>query len=287
MGADGPGPVQPGEVHPALLRAVASVLRPLIRVFIAKGMTFPAFMRLAKRIYVEVAESDFPAAGKAQTDSRLHLLTGVHRKDIRSLRALRRDPAAPPPVLSRNAHMIALWTGAPDYRDDKGNPAPLPRLRPKGEGASFEGLVESVSKDVRARAVLDEWLRLGLVRLDEEGFVHLAGSAFVPQEDFGELAYYFGRNLRDHISASGHNLLGETPSMLERAVYYEKLTAESAEELAALARTLGSEVLVRVNRKAYEMSQRDKGQADATQRMSFGVYFFAGADDGSDGGEGK
>jgi hypothetical protein len=46
--------------------------------------------------------------------------------------------------------------------------------------------------------------------------------AFVPRDDFADLAYYFGRNLRDHIAASGHNLAGNEPPMLERAVYYEK-----------------------------------------------------------------
>ncbi|MGE3628168.1 MAG: DUF6502 family protein [Hyphomicrobiales bacterium] len=275
-------PAAPGGPHPALLRALRGLLKPLARVLIARGVTFPSFIRLAKAVYVEVAERDFPVRGKAQTDSRIHLLTGVHRKDIRALRApaLRHGAEAVRP--SRDARLIALWTGSPDYLDGEGSPMALPRQKSADGGPSFEGLVETVTTDIRARAVLDEWMRRGLVRLDEAGMVHLDAAATEPDETFGEIAYYFGRNLRDHAAASAHNLLAETPPMLERAVYYEKLTAPSAEELATLARSLGSDVLVRVNRKAFELARQDREKPGADRRISFGMYFFSGpGEDGS------
>ena len=273
----------PGEPHPALTQALHRLLRPLVRVLIAKGITFPALSRLLKQVYVDVARDEFPVPGKAQTDSRISLLTGVHRKDIKALREGKRSGDAPSPVLSRNAHLIALWTGAPDYIDGRGRPRALPRQRPKNGGASFEGLVASVSTDIRARAVLDEWVRQGLARVDEDDLVHLDMAAFVPSEEFADLAYYFGRNLRDHIAASSHNLLGGAPAMLERAVYYENLRPGSVDELAELSRELGSDALVRVNQKAYELAEKDKGAGDAAQRMTFGVYFYTGADEDRDG----
>ena len=267
------------------MQALHRLLRPLVRALIAKGITFPSLSRLLKQVYVEVARDEFPVPGKPQTDSRISLLTGVHRKDIKALRERPRGGDAPSPVLSRNAHLIALWTGAPDYIDGRGRPRALPRQRPKNGGPSFEGLVASVSTDIRARAVLDEWVRRGLARVDEDDLVHLDMTAFVPNEDFGDLAYYFGRNLRDHIAAAGHNLLGAKPAMLERAVYYEKLRPGSVEELAGYSRELGSEALVRVNQKAFELAERDKDAGDATRRMTFGVYFYTGPDNGPDGEE--
>jgi uncharacterized protein YbjQ (UPF0145 family) len=272
----------PGEPHPALLLALHRLLRPLVRVLIAKGITFPALLRLLKEAYVEVAQEDFPVSGKRQTDSRINLLTGVHRKDIKALRERRRGGDAPSPVLSRNAYLIALWTGAPDYLDTRGRPRPLPRQSAKDDGPSFDSLVESVSTDIRPRAVLDEWVRQGLARVDDDEFIHLDMAAFVPNEEFADLAYYFGRNLRDHIAASSHNLLGDEPSMLERAVYYEELRPRSVEELAALSRELGSDVLVKVNQKAFELSEQDKGSPEASERISFGVYFYTGPDDSQD-----
>lgn len=254
-----------------------------MRTLIAEGITFPSLSRLLKQVYVEVARDEFPVSGKPQTDSRISLLTGVHRKDIKALRERQRGGDAPSPVLSRNAHLIALWTGAPDYIDGRGRPRPLPRQRLKDGGPSFERLVASVSTDIRARVVLDEWVRQGLARVDEDGLVHLDMTAFVPKEDFADLAYYFGRNLHDHIAAASHNLLGAEPAMLERAVYYEKLSPRSAGELAGFSRELGSDTLVEVNQKAFELAERDKDAPDATQRITFGVYFFTGPDDGRDG----
>ena len=280
--AESPIPMTPGDPHPAVTRALLRLSRPLVRVLIANGINFQVLSRLLKAVYVDVAEREFPVDGKPQTDSRLSLLTGIHRKDIKTLRNKGHETESAPPVLSRNAHMIAIWTGAPDYLDERGRPRPLPRHRTASGGPSFEGLVDSVSKDIRARAILDEWLRIELVRLDEADMVYLNTEAFVPREDLGDLAYFFGRNLRDHIAASGHNLLGGDPPLLERAVYYEELQPKSVEELAVLARELGSDALVKVNQKAFELAQRDKNDPRATERMTFGVYFFGGPDDAQD-----
>ena len=271
--------IRPGEPPPALMGAITRLLRPLLKVFIAQGITLPVLTRLLKELYIEVAEASFPMPGRAQTDSRINLLTGVHRKDVRALRGRPREENQPSPVVSRNAQMISIWAGAPDYLDGRGRPRALPRT---GERPSFESLVETISKDIRPRVVLDEWLRLGLIHVDDKDFIHLNSAAFVPREDFDDLAYYFGRNLRDHIAASGHNLLGDTPPMLERAVYYEKLTPQSIAELAAYTRKLAMQTLVAVNKKAFELARRDKGAPGASQRMTFGAYFFSAADDAQD-----
>ena len=162
-----------------------------------------------------------------------------------------------------------------------GEPRPLPKT---GKAPSFESLVRSVSKDIRSRAVLDEWLRLDTVKVDDDGLIHLNNAAFIPREDFTDVAFYFGRNLRDHIAASGHNLLGNQPPMLERAVYYEGLTPESAADLAALSRETGSKALIEVNKKAFELSQRDAGNASASHRISFGVYFFSTSENSKESG---
>ena len=271
---------QPGGPSPAFLGALRRLLRPLVRVLIAQGVTFPALGKLLKEVYVDVAERDFPVAGRPQSDSRISLLTGVHRKDIKALRERDAGLAPASPLVSRNAKMLVVWTGDPAYLDERGRPRALPRHA--AEGPSFERLAESISKDIRARAVLDEWLRLGLVRLEDDDLVVLNSEAFVPREDFEDLAFYFGRNLHDHIAAAGRNLLGEKPPRLERAVYYDKLTPATVEALAALSREIGQDALLRFNRKAYELAEADEGKPDAEGRMSFGLYFHGEADEPSE-----
>ena len=139
---------------------------------------------------------------------------------------------------------------------------------------SFDRLVESVSKDVRPRAVLDEWLRLGIARLDEAGRVCLNHDAFVPEKGFDEKAYFFGRNIRDHVAAADHNLAGLVPPFLERAVFYDKLTAESVEALSEYGRKVGMETLLAMNREAMLKADQDAKEPDAKFRMTFGIYFY-------------
>ena len=122
--------------------------------------------------------------------------------------------------------------------------------------------------------MLDEWLRLDAVHLDEQDRVILNVDAFVPAGGFDEKVFFLGRNLRDHIAAGAHNLRGEGASMPERSVFYDELSEASQRELGELSEQLGMEALREVNRRAMALQERDRGQADARRRMTFGIYFF-------------
>lgn len=241
---------------------------------LSQGVTYPFFSDLLKGIFVEVAEKEFQLGDKPQTDSRISLLSGVHRKDVRRLRENPYSDESAPAVISLGALLVARWVGSPEYLDGEGNPKPLPRLASDGGACSFEGLVASVSKDIRSRAILDEWLRLGIAHIDEVDCVRLNTDAFIPEKGFDEKVYYLGSNIHDHMAACAHNLAGNKPPMLERSVYYDQLDAASVEELAALSRDLGMQALKKINRRALELQRKNAGQSDANQRMNFGVYFY-------------
>jgi hypothetical protein len=263
-----------GAVHPALIRALRRLLRPLIRLLIREGVTYSALSAMLKDVYVSVAERDYAAPDGRQTDSRISLLTGVHRKDVKRLRALADAESTGPPVaLSLSAQVIALWAGSPDFGDGLGVPRPLPRFAE--EGPSFEALVTRVSKDIRPRAVLDDWLERGLAHFDAQGRVVLDEAALVPREDFDQLAFYLGRNLHDHIAACDHNLTSGSVPLIERAVYYDRMTPEAVSRLRSLAHDLGMTALLTLNREANALAERQDGATEASQRMSFGVYFYA------------
>ena len=66
--------------------AVKRVLRPIIKLMLANQLTYTFAIDLLKTLYVEIAEHDFALDGKPQTDSRISLISGVHRKDVRRLR---------------------------------------------------------------------------------------------------------------------------------------------------------------------------------------------------------
>jgi hypothetical protein len=261
--------------QPPILAAIRQLLRPLVRLLLAHGITYPIFCDLVKSAYANVAEEEFRLASKPQTDSRISLLTGIHRREINRLR---NEPATVFELSQRasmSALLLAIWSGYPEYLDEQGQPVPLPRLASKAQKRSFEGLVQSVSKDFRPRVVLDEWLRQGIVRLDDEDRVTLCADAFVQPQDTEEKIYYFGKNIHDHLAATVHNLAGGDPPFMERCVFYDKLSADSAKQLADYSRLAGMKALHSVNKRAAELQKRDQGQADAVHRSNFGVYHYS------------
>ena len=260
-----------------VLAAVRRLLRPLVRLLISKGMGLPALTEVLKQVYVDVALTEFPTQGKKQTDSSISILTGVHRKDVKRLRTVNDKGPQAPRSISIGAQMVARWVGSPSTTDKKSRPLPLPRHAEAPGGPSFDALVAGISTDVRPRAVLDEWLRLGIAHLDKQERVVLNQMAFVPQKGLEEKAFYLGRNIHDHIAAASHNLLGEGNPQLERSVHYSALTPESAVELAGAAERVGMEALLELNRLALDLAAKDKGKKNATRRINFGLYFYKGA----------
>lgn len=260
----------------ALVAALRHLLRPLVRLLTAQSVTYPMLADLLKQIYVEVAAREFRLEGEAPTDSRVTLLTGVHRKDVKRLRTKRTDEGqAMPEMVALGAQLAAAWTTRKELRDRKGQPRPLPRLASQGGSRSFEGLVTSISKDIRARSLLDEWLRLGVVEIDDEDRVRLRTAAFVPSRGFDEKAFYLGHNLHDHAAAAAHNLQGAGRPFLERSVHYKGLEADSVAKLAALAEKHGMDAVQSVYRSAKDCEARDRKLEGAKQRFTFGIYFYS------------
>jgi Family of unknown function (DUF6502) len=276
----------------ALVRALRQVLRPLVRLMLARGITYPYLAELLKGLFVEVADKDFRLSDKPPTDSRVSLVSGVHRKDVSRLRAVLQTPDdIAPSVVSLGAQLVAHWLGSALYLDEAGQPKPLARFASEGGAMSFEALVASVNSDIRSRVVLDEWLRLGVVRLDDERRVCLNTEAFVPAKGFDEKAFYFGHNLHDHAAAAVHNLLGAPPTagagvaagaafapFMERSVHYDELSPESIARLARQSEELGMQALLAVNKTAMEAEQHDSTQGEGPQprqRMTFGIYFYS------------
>ena len=270
----------PTEVFASVLRGI---LRPLIRALIARGVTAPAFYRLTKQIYVEVADAEFSLDGERQTDSRISVLTGVHRRDVKEYRAeTPNSEAAVQTKVNAITSVLGRWLASADTTDANGRPRALAR---SGDG-SFDALVASVNKDVRPRTILDEMVRQELVEIDSDGLLHLRAEAFVGPDDIDQKVFFFGENVGDHIAAATDNLLSEDPRFLERAVFYNRLTPESVDAIEAAARDGGGALLSDLNRLAHARQEADVAADEGDERFRFGIFFYrtseeTGADDTS------
>jgi hypothetical protein len=262
-----------------LLKAARRLMRPLVRLMMRSGLTFPILADMLRSLFVEVAVNDILTDPKSRTDSRISLLTGVHRKEIRRLRELPADLASGvPDIVTLGSQVVARWVGTPLFTDEVGRPRPLVRIRQDATDSdpSFEALVESVTSDVRPRAVLDDLLGHGVVLMDSNDRVQLNAAAFIPRPGGEEQLFYFARNLHDHVAAAVANISASgAPRFLDRSVHYDRLTPEQAKELEGYARTAAMQTLLDVNRRALEMTEAIPDSVVlAPRRINLGIYVF-------------
>ncbi|WP_232821375.1 DUF6502 family protein [Acidithiobacillus ferrivorans] len=212
-----------------LKTAVLAILRPLIRYLIGQGWTYGALADALKMVYVAEAGQHYgEAAGRPLTDSRISLLTGIHRKEVKRLRLLLEEHGERPMLrhgANIAAQMVAAWVSMAEYTDPAGQPRPLP-LRSEAS-PSFEGLARRVKADMRPRAILDELGRVGVTQ-EQEGVVHLLRVAYISDLPEDQVAF-LGENVGDHLRSAVHNLEGGEP-FLERALYFDALPAAVLEE---------------------------------------------------------
>lgn len=274
-------------VSAVLVTALCKVLAPIARLMLAKGMSLPMAIELLKRVFVEVAQRDFQLEGKSVTDSRISLLTGVHRKDVRRLRYLPHDDSDLPPKISLGAQLVATWITNPAWLDENGNPRPLPRSSRRGGELSFESLFVSISRDIRPRSVLDEWLRLGVVTLNEKDEVVLNQSAFIPQHDADDKLAYFALNVGDHAAAAADNVLGRSDPWFERSVHHDGLTEDQLAVLRKRASEVGMTILRDLHKNAEKLGgepapENAAQSSGGKQRFTCGIYFYSTTDSGKD-----
>ena len=260
------------------LDRVLRVLQPLVRLLLRNGVTYTVFAAALKRLFLDTARQELAQRGMLATDSAVSLLSGVHRRDVRTL--TRADAAAdaaaapaPPERLGLAAQVVARWMNDSDYLDAQGRTRVLPK---SGDGASFDALVARVSRDVRPKAVLGELLRLGVVHESDAG-ITLEGSGFAPRQGFEEVSWLTANNLQDHAAAAVANLLGEG-NHLEQAVFVDEITEASAQRLQQVSVQAWKAAFKTVMGEAQQRFDADAARAPAdqrTHRARFGVYFFS------------
>ena len=263
----------------AIFKALECALKPLVRLMLARGITYIQLTEWLKHIFVETAVREFSLPDKAINDSRISVITGVHRKDVKRLREIMLiNPILVEPTnVNLGSKIVSTWLSNALYMQD-GKPKSIARLKKDGGDISFEALAETVTKDVRARPALDELERVGAVSVDENDMVMLITDAFIPAKGEDEKAYYMGLGVGDHTAAAVHNVLNCQPPSFDRVVHYKGLSTESIEEIEQLSRAQGSQLLQAINKKAEKMPSIADTSDVKSKRFTLGVYFYSEED---------
>lgn len=254
-----------------LLEAARRVLRPLARLLLARGVSYPTLEELLKSVLVEAASDGRSGAAARGTVSRVSAATGLHRRDV--ARLLEQDAPRPVTRVAPVIELFARWSADPALRDADGRLLALPRV---GAAPSFEALAQSVTQNVHPRSLLDELVRLNLAELDTtQDEVRLKADAFVPRGDTERMLDFLGANVGDHLDAAVTNVLGDGRRHFEQAIFANHLSEESLAEF----RRLVSEQWQRMQSQMVPVLERliaeDRGAGRRRdRRVRIGLYTF-------------
>jgi len=263
--------------HDSLERALYTLLRPLVRLALGRGLACGEIVAVLKRVYVDVAEHEFVVEGRKQTTSRISLLTGLTRKEVGRLLAdddpehSWRDRSR----VNRAARVLGAWARDPDFLDGRGAPVSLPFEAQ--EGPSFSELVRRHGADVTARAVLDELTRVGAIARLKDGRIRPLARAYLPQADVDEMLAILGTDVGDLIATIDHNITEpEQEPFYQRKVAYDNLPAEYLPKLRALVGRDAQKILEEIDT---EMAQHDRDlvpdpDSPGGMRAMVGIYYF-------------
>src|SRR5436309_3344984 len=120
------------DLQEGLIRATAEAARPFVRRLLALGVPFGWIERRLRELFVAVAEAEFSLPGRRVTDSRIALLTGINRKEVRRIRAV--GASAQPATFTMNhiTSLISRWRTDPRTTDASGEPRVLPYHAARG-----------------------------------------------------------------------------------------------------------------------------------------------------------
>jgi hypothetical protein len=253
----------------ALLAALGHVLKPFATLCLAKGVPIQALEELVRHAYVDGARQACAGDNPDRLTSRISTMTGLTRREVRRIQ---QNPLPElPPTRSAATDLLTHWTSQPAYVDAAKAPIAIPRQGPE---PSFEALAAKVTKDVHARSLLAEMIRLNLVRHHKDtDMVELLEDVFVPNEDWPQMVGFLGTNVGDHLQAAVTNVLGDGHQHFEQALLADELSSESITQAKALISTQWRDLITTLGPQLQALMDADKAaQRPQDQSIRIGLY---------------
>jgi hypothetical protein len=253
-----------------LRQALALMLKPLVRLMIAQGVTHAEFAETTKEVYVETALRHFEDAGRVNK-SRIAILTGLTRKEVKNVIDRTLEEAQPDKSYSRPERVLTGWFSDPKYTGPYGIPLELPYESVQQDGPSFVKLVREYSGDMAPRQMLNELLVSGSV-IEVEGRYKAVRrmykfSALSPEfiKRLGEVGYRVfstaAKNIDKEIEGSGY---------FDRMVFADEgCTQEVIDEFDKYIKVRGQELLEEID--VWFSSRSEKNESDV-EKKDTGLY---------------
>ena len=262
-----------------LQQAIIRLLRPVVRLMIRHNVPLAPFVELVRHVYVTVSQEECSLPGKKCSDSRISVVTGIPRKDIKKyleIPDVKDDSVAT--EHNRAARVLTGWIQNKTYLNaETGKPLDLPLSSEDPDCPTFYHLVQHHSGGVPPKAVLDELLRIGAVHKLDNGCLRLVTFGYIPSGDALEQVRVMSEEITDFLKSVEHNITSPLEdSFLQLSVRCNNLPEEALEQLRQLSGVKGRGMLQAM---ANEVSKFDRDQnpcifGTGKHRIVMGVYYY-------------
>ncbi|MFT6388848.1 MAG: hypothetical protein ACJAUP_002233 [Cellvibrionaceae bacterium] len=259
-----------------LTNGILLIMRPLVRLLLKRGIAFGAFSELVKKMYVDLADSEFSLPGKEQSIGRIATISGLTRKDVGRLLNEVKAPSIENINQNHNraARVLTAWAREPEYNDEDGEPAELPL---RGDN-SFTELVKRFSGDVAASSISDELIRIGAIETTTKNRVKLVKNAYIPPNESEKLAIGC-QHISNLMNTVNHNIqLDDELPLFERSVAYNSIPKASREKMRATISELSEKYIKEfdklVAKNDIRLNPQKLRDSKKTCRIGVGLYYF-------------
>ena len=259
-----------------VLAAFLVVLKPVARILLRYGIGFREFSEIAKTAFVDVASSDFGLRGRPTNISRVAVMTGLTRKEVRRLRDKISDGkdtviVKPTPMWD----ILHYWHADDEFLDSAGRPA---KLLFAGKTRSFSSLVRRYGGDIPPGAMRTELKRVGAIKEDDEGNLSVLKRTFRPEGDHESLVASLVHGVYPLIATVSHNTdpdrVGSTWTQriaFSQAVKEEdvpRLKRIASDRIAAFSESIDDLFI------AYETLNEPEATDEDKSTIAVGVFYF-------------
>lgn len=237
------------ELRKLLLEGLKQLLRPVARFCLNRSIKIQDGIEMMKHAFLEAAKEELERDARLVSNSRLSVMTGLHRRDVVRLLLDGIVVTENAPLLLR---VIGQWQEDSRFCSKHGEPKSLSF---EGKRSQFVELVQSVSKDLNPYTVLFELERVGAVERNGEQLL-LKTDVYVPIGDVKESIGLLGRDIEDLMLAVDENIF-RRPSIphLHIKTQYDNIALSAVPELRHWCLEFGAHLHAEIRKK---LSKYDK-----------------------------
>jgi Family of unknown function (DUF6502) len=253
-----------------ILDALGHLLEPLVLLLLKSGITWREFSDLAKAKFVHVATQEFGIRGRPTNASRVAILTGLDRRDVRKLRvALAHQRSVDPGFMSKPSQVLDGWFHDPEFLSPS---SVRPRdLEIEGEEGSFSALVRRYAPGIPPVAMVKELKAAAAIEEIDPGRLRAIKRAYVPRTLNENHIRLWGSVLRDIGTTWEYNLTrtSEQRSRFERRAINLSIDRNAIPAFQSFLEEEGMAFLQRIDDW---LSAHEAKDGDAA-RLGAGLYY--------------